>query len=80
MQVIAPEIIILVEQRNLGIGPLFQYVFGVDLRFHLVAGLPTHGPREFARIGPFIGTGCQEQMRHGTLIDVAMHRAVGWRA
>ena len=80
MQIIAPEIIILVEQRNLGIGPLFQHVFGIDLRFHPVAGLPAHGPREFARIGPFIRTGCQEQMRHAALIDVAMYGAVGWRA
>ena len=79
-QVVLPEVVVLIDQCDLGVGRILEDVFGVDLRFRPVARGPPHRPREVLGVTPFIGAGGDEQLRHFLLVHVALDGGVLRRA
>ena len=80
LEVILTEIVVLVEDRDLGVRLLFQQPFRIDLRFALVGGLPADGPGEVFRIVPLGGARGDEQLRDLLGVQILLDRAVRWRA
>src|SRR6266403_3846912 len=80
LEVIFPEIVILVHDGDLGARFLFQQVLRVNARFALIAGLPAHGPGKVLGIVPLGGAGGDEQLRHLLCVQIFLDRRVRRRA
>ena len=77
VDVVAAEIVVLVEDRDPRIRARRQDVLGVELRLDPVAGRQADGPGEFLVVAPFVGAGGRKEVRHLALVGVAQHGAVG---
>ncbi|MGY3371525.1 hypothetical protein ACVWZL_008650 [Bradyrhizobium sp. GM2.4] len=80
LEVVFAEIVVLIEDRDLGVRLFLQQPFRVDLRFALVGRLPAHGPGEVLRVIPLGGAGGDEQLRDLLGVEVFLDRAVRGRA
>ena len=73
LDVILPERVVLIKDRDLSARVIFQKVFRIDVTFGLVARLKTRGPRKLARLVPHRRAGRDEQLRHLVGVQIGLH-------
>ena len=64
VQVVLPEIVVLVEDTDLGVRMLFHDVLAVDAALDEVVRVEAHRPGEVLRVGELRCAGRREQLRH----------------
>jgi hypothetical protein len=72
-QEVAAEIVVLVEDRDLGVRLHAEHVFGQDACFRRVERQPGQRPFVVVRIVPLRGPRIQQQLRHALGIEIFMH-------
>ena len=78
LEVVLAVVVVLIEDRDFGVGIVLQDVSGVNFALCLVVRLQAHGPWEVFRIAPFVSARVDEQMRNLLLVHVFVNRTV-WR-
>ena len=70
---VAAEIVVLVEDADLGVRLHGHDVLGENARFGRIQRQPRHGPFVVLRIVPFRRAGVEQQLRHALRIEIFMH-------
>jgi hypothetical protein len=79
-RVVLTEVVVLIDDRELRVLHVRQYVLGVDLRLGAVARLEAHRPRILLNVGPFAGAGADEQVRYLLAVQVLRDCRIARRA
>ncbi len=80
LDIVLAVVVVLIKDRDLGVGLLLQQVLRVNARLALVVRLPAHGPRKILGIVPLGGAGGDEQLRHLLRIHVFVYGGIRRRA
>ena len=75
--VVLSVIVVLIQDGDPPVRHLLQDIFRVNPALGLVAGLPSHRPREMLGIVPFRGAGGHEQLRYLFFVHVAVNGGIG---
>ena len=70
---IAAEIVVLVEDADLGVRLHADDMLGEDARFGRIQRQARHGPFEVLRIVPFRRAGVEQQLRHALRVEIFVH-------
>ena len=76
---IAAEIVVLVEDADLGVRLHADDMLGEDARFGRIERQARHGPFEVLRIVPFRRAGIEQKLRHALRVEIFMHGGLGRR-
>src|SRR5262249_26690827 len=74
------EIVVLVENRDLGVGPVAADVATVDAALQLEARVEAHGESEVRGVGKAVGAAGDQELRYLPVVEVFLDRSVGRRA
>ena len=80
VQVVLAEVVVLIEDADLGVRMFFQDVLAVDASLDEVVGVEAHRPGKILRIGELRRAGRGEQLRHLLGVEIFLHRRVRGRA
>jgi len=70
---IAAEIVVLVEDADLGVRLHADDMLGENARFGRIKRQARHGPFEVFRIVPFRRAGIEQELRHAFRVEIFMH-------
>ena len=80
VQVVLTEVVVLIEDADLGVRMILENVLAVDAALDEVVRVEAHGPGEVLRIGELRGAGGGEQLRHFLAVEIFLHGGVRRRA
>src|SRR3954464_14040575 len=80
LDVVFSEVVVLIQNGDLGVGMVGENESGVDMRFGLVVGVKGDGPWEILWVGEARCTGRGQKLRHFFVVEIFLNRGIGWRA
>ena len=76
LDVILSEVVVLVEDADLGVRIIGQNVARIDVRLRLVVGVEGNRPREIFRIGEARRAGRGQKLRHFSIVQIFLDRCI----